>query len=191
MAEEIFDIVDDNDEVVGQLPRKLVHQLAKDPHNIQNVRHRSISFMIFRDESRREVYFQKRSSTKDVKPNCYDILGGHVTTGQSYDEAAFRELQEEAFGDKELTEDVKKNIRVLFKIKKDTDNDPEFKVVYELIDSGDSFVEDENEVASSEWNTVEYWNKDMDNHPEKYTETAVLLMQECIHRKIMSIIETI
>ena len=47
-------------------------------------------------ESDWEILVQKRSSTKDSNPGCYDISSaGHISAGQEPDDAAVRELEEE------------------------------------------------------------------------------------------------
>ena len=51
LPEEIFDIVNDNDEVIGQLPRRIVH---RDGH-----KHRAVHVLVF--DSRGRIFLQKRS----------------------------------------------------------------------------------------------------------------------------------
>jgi 16S rRNA (adenine1518-N6/adenine1519-N6)-dimethyltransferase len=86
MPEEIFDIVDENDRVIGQLPRSEVHRLK--------LRHRAVSIFIF--NRRGQLLLQQRAASKDEYPLCYtSSASGHVTAGDDYDETAARELQEE------------------------------------------------------------------------------------------------
>ncbi len=42
------------------------------------------------------VYVQKRSTTRILFPNCWDILGGHVDAGEGLAEALAREIKEES-----------------------------------------------------------------------------------------------
>ncbi len=43
-----------------------------------------------------QVYLQKRAPSKDINPNCWDSsAAGHVDSGESYLDAAVRELSEE------------------------------------------------------------------------------------------------
>ena len=84
---ELFDIVDENDQVIGQARRREVH------HN-KNLIHRSIGVCVF--NSKGEMYLQKRSSTKDTDPGKWTIsCSGHVLSGDSYQVTATRELMEE------------------------------------------------------------------------------------------------
>jgi isopentenyl-diphosphate Delta-isomerase len=86
MVEEIFDIVDEQDRVVGQAPRSVVHA--------RKLLHRAVHIFVI--NSRRELLLQKRSALKDEYPLCYtSSASGHLSAGESYDTAAPRELHEE------------------------------------------------------------------------------------------------
>src|SRR5688572_8223773 len=86
MAEEIFDIVDEHDQVIGQKPRRLVHQ--------EGDRHRAIHVLVFNRKG--EVFLQKRSMSKDTFPGAWDSsASGHLDCGEDYDACAIRELREE------------------------------------------------------------------------------------------------
>ncbi len=86
MSEELFDIVDDQDRVIGQMARSEVHR--------QKLLHRAVSIFVF--NSRGQLLLQQRSATKDEYPLCYtSSASGHVTAGENYDETAPREMQEE------------------------------------------------------------------------------------------------
>ena len=86
MAEEIFDIVDEHDRVIGQLPRSQVHA--------RKLWHRAASIFVF--NSRGELLVQLRSTTKDEYPSCYtSSASGHLSTGEDYAESAEREMFEE------------------------------------------------------------------------------------------------
>jgi 16S rRNA (adenine1518-N6/adenine1519-N6)-dimethyltransferase len=85
-GEELFDIVDENDAVVGSLPRDEVH--ARD------LRHRAVHVMLFNRAG--EIFLQKRSIWKDRNPAQWDsATAGHVDAGEDYETAARRELMEE------------------------------------------------------------------------------------------------
>lgn len=86
MSEEIFDICDESDHVVGQLPRSQVHA--------RNLLHRAVHIWVWNSEG--ELLLQLRSSSKDQFPNCYtSSASGHVEAGEDYETAARRELWEE------------------------------------------------------------------------------------------------
>ena len=86
MNDEIFALVNERDEVVGQAPRREVHA--------RHLRHRAVHILVF--NSAGEVYLQKRSMVKDLSPGLWDSsCSGHVDAGEDYDTAAGRELGEE------------------------------------------------------------------------------------------------
>jgi 8-oxo-dGTP diphosphatase len=41
------------------------------------------------------IFFQKRSATRKLFPDTWDIVGGHVEDGETLDEALRREIEEE------------------------------------------------------------------------------------------------
>ncbi|MDX3381476.1 NUDIX domain-containing protein [Streptomyces niveiscabiei] len=85
-ADEILDIVDERDNVIGQLPRGEVYA--------DGLRHRCV-FIQARDAEGR-LFVHRRTPTKLVFPSLYDMfVGGVVGAGEGYDEAALREAEEE------------------------------------------------------------------------------------------------
>jgi 16S rRNA (adenine1518-N6/adenine1519-N6)-dimethyltransferase len=84
--EEIFDVVDAQDQVIGSERRDTVH--------VNNLRHRAVHVWIFNE--RGELFLQKRSPWKQIHPDLWcSSAAGHVDSGESYEEAAHRELGEE------------------------------------------------------------------------------------------------
>ncbi|MGW0031093.1 NUDIX domain-containing protein [Streptomyces sp. NPDC003314] len=85
-AEEILDVVDEQDRVIGRAPRGEVYA--------RGLIHRCV-FVRVRDAGGR-VFVHRRTPTKLVFPSMYDMfVGGVVGAGESYDEAALREAEEE------------------------------------------------------------------------------------------------
>jgi len=85
-AEEIVVIVDRDNNVIGAMPR---HEMRA-----KRLPHRSTYILVF--NSRGELYVQKRTPTKDVFPGYYDVAaGGVVLAGESDEQGAERELEEE------------------------------------------------------------------------------------------------
>ncbi|MFB6980624.1 NUDIX domain-containing protein [Streptomyces scopuliridis] len=85
-AGEILDIVDENDRVVGRAPRGEVYA--------RGLRHRAV-FVLARDAEDR-IFVHRRTPVKLIFPSLYDMfVGGVVGAGESYDEAALREAEEE------------------------------------------------------------------------------------------------
>ena len=83
---ECFDIVDKNDNVIGRVS-------DKDSKNILPNQLRFINIIITNND---KILVPKRSSNRKLFPNCYDFsVGGHVSSGEEYIQAAYRELKEE------------------------------------------------------------------------------------------------
>jgi isopentenyl-diphosphate delta-isomerase type 1 len=86
MPEDIFDIVNERDEVIGRKPRSEVHA--------QGLLHRAVHVLVFNASG--EIFLQKRSMKKDRQPGVWDSsCSGHVDSGEDYDQTAMRELWEE------------------------------------------------------------------------------------------------
>ncbi|MBC7268908.1 MAG: NUDIX domain-containing protein, partial [Streptomyces sp.] len=85
-ADEIIDVVDEHDQVVGRLPRGEVYA--------DGLRHRCV-FVLARDAEGR-IFVHRRTATKMVYPSLHDMfVGGVVGAGEAYDDAALREAEEE------------------------------------------------------------------------------------------------
>jgi len=85
-ADEVFPVVDESDVAVGTERRKVVHE--------RGLRHRSAHVLVFNTAG--ELLVQLRAASKDTYPLHWDVsVGGHVCPGETYEQAARRELQEE------------------------------------------------------------------------------------------------
>lgn len=83
---EIFDVVDADDQVTGTATRAEVHA--------QKLTHRAVHVFVF--NKRGDLLLQKRSLLKDMCPGLWDSsVSGHLDSGESYETAAVRELEEE------------------------------------------------------------------------------------------------
>ncbi len=83
---EILDVVNDNDEVIGQAERDRVHR--------EGLVCRLIYICFY--NSKREIILQKRGDIKKNDPGkLTTAVSGHVVSGQTYLEAVMRESVEE------------------------------------------------------------------------------------------------
>lgn len=113
--DETFDIIDDNDNVIGQAARSDVHR--------SGALHRGVHLLLFDSSGRMLV--QKRSADKRQYASLWDCsVSEHVQAGESYLDAAVRGAQEE------MRVDVS-GLRPLFKFRMEYGpNDNETSVVY-------------------------------------------------------------
>jgi 16S rRNA (adenine1518-N6/adenine1519-N6)-dimethyltransferase len=85
-ASEIFDVVNERNEVIGQKTRGEVHA--------QKLMHRAVHIFVFNKHG--ELWLQQRSHLKDVHPLDWDSsAAGHLDAGEDYATSAKRELKEE------------------------------------------------------------------------------------------------
>ena len=85
--DEVFDLVDANDQVIGRVRRGAAH---RDPTLI----HRSVQVLVFTSSG--HLLLQRRSASKDLFPGYFCAsASGHVASGEDYDQTAKRELTEE------------------------------------------------------------------------------------------------
>lgn len=84
---EQFDVVNESDEVIGRAARDEVHGNPKLIHRVAHV-------LVFNSAGR--LFLQRRAPDKDVQPDKWDTsVGGHVDAGETYADAAHREMREE------------------------------------------------------------------------------------------------
>jgi isopentenyldiphosphate isomerase len=86
MTDELVDIVDDDDHVVATVTRAEMRA--------RRLQHRSVGIAVVSSDGR--LLIHRRSEAKDIWPGWWDIAaGGVVASGETYAEAARRELAEE------------------------------------------------------------------------------------------------
>ncbi|HMP72092.1 MAG TPA: NUDIX domain-containing protein [Kiritimatiellia bacterium] len=84
---EIFDLVNEHGEVIGQAPRR-------ECHGNPSLIHQAVHVFIF--NHRNHLFLQKRSLAKDIQPGRWDTsVGGHLQPGESAEAGALRETREE------------------------------------------------------------------------------------------------
>ena len=133
--EDIFDVVNENDEVISQEPRSVVHA--------RGLRHRAVHVLVFNAAG--EIFLQLRSKTKDNNPGVWDSsCSGHVDAGESYAVAAERELMEEIGL---LVEDP---LEPLFKVDACKETGHEFVWVYRTHSEG-PFELNPEEIDDGQW----------------------------------------
>ena len=135
MSEEIFDVVNERDEVIGRERRSEVHRLG--------LRHRAVHVLVFNRLG--ELFLQKRSLTKDCFPGTWDSsASGHLDRDEDYDACAVREVREE------LGITLAQPPRRLFKLAACAATGQEFVWVYRAEAEG-PFTLHPEEIESGDW----------------------------------------
>ncbi|MCL5019287.1 MAG: NUDIX domain-containing protein [Patescibacteria group bacterium] len=85
--DEYLDLVDENDNVIGKKKRSIISA-----ENLSNFR----VVNAFLENSKGELWIPRRTAHKRIFPLCLDMsMGGHVQSGETYEEALKREIKEE------------------------------------------------------------------------------------------------
>ena len=85
--QELLDLVDADNTVIGTVARSRVHGAPA-------LHHRAVHVLVYDDRGR--LLLQKRSAGKEIQPGKWDTsVGGHLAAGESYPAAAVRETAEE------------------------------------------------------------------------------------------------
>jgi isopentenyl-diphosphate delta-isomerase len=157
--EEYFDVVNDRDEVVQQLPRSEVHR--------QKLKHRAIHVFVFRPDGRMLIH--QRSPTKEEFPSVWtSSCSGHVSAGETYEESAPRELQEELGLAAELT--------WLRKFDACAETSWEFTVLFSAM-TNDEPVPDPGEMTDVRWLPVAEIHGWMKARPDEFSPAFQILFR--------------
>ena len=90
MNEEILDIVDANEKVIGKIARKDTQRVITDKLGYIRV----ADLFLLNSEGR--IWVPIRTADKTIAPNGYDFsVGGHVESGDDYIQTLIRETKEE------------------------------------------------------------------------------------------------
>ena len=139
MSEELFDIVDEQGNVIGTAPRSKCHG---DPSLI----HRTAHVFVFHPDGN-SILLQLRRKDKDIQPGKWDTsVGGHLDHGEDYETAACRELREE------LGFSGVADLKFLFDAKIRNEIESENTRVYSLTTEGPFFFQ------KSEIDGIRFWS---------------------------------
>ena len=159
--EEYFDVVNERDEVTGQVTRSEVHRL--------NLRHRAVHVLLF--NTRGELFLQQRSLTKDNWPGVWDSSSsGHLNAGEDYDACTLREVREELGVRLAILPE-----RIL-RLEATPETGWEFCWVYRAPHQG-PFVLQDSEVRGGGWfspEAIDYW---MTGRPDDFSSCFRVLWQ--------------
>jgi isopentenyl-diphosphate delta-isomerase len=166
MSEELFDAVNERDEVIGQRPRSEIHRLK--------LNHRAVHVLVF--NSRGDLFLQKRSMKKDCFPGVWDSsASGHLAAGESYDACCGRELREE-IGLEPATSPER-----LFKVAARPETGHEFVWVYRCVADG-PFRLDPEEIERGDWFALLTLNRWVSEKPGEFADGFVWIWNEMLRR---------
>lgn len=160
----MFDIVDENDNVIGCGLRKEVHE--------KSFYHRSVHILLF--NSKGELFLQKRALTKDENPGLWDTSSaGHVNTGEDYFTGAQRELQEEL--------SITADLVPFMKFKACAATFWEHVNIYTCL-TDDKIVCDPVEISEGRFWTVDEIKGSIQKDPEKFTSTFRIIFDKYLEK---------
>ena len=155
MDDEILDLVNKNDEVIGIVNRKNYQQMLES--NAGYIRASDLFIM----NSKGQLFIPVRTAHKTIAPNGFDYsAGGHVESGETYLETIIREAKEEL--------NISINEQDLVLIGKDTADDIKYIRSIYLIYSDDTPKFNTNDFKDAHWLTPdEVIQKINAGHPAK------------------------
>lgn len=159
MPEELFDIVDERDRVIGQMPRSRVHAEKR--------LHRAVHVFVFRTTG--EMLIHLRSPNKDEQPNKWtSSASGHLSAGEGYDETAHRELNEEV--------GLAGELEFLHKFDASPQTSYEFTCLYRLI-SDDEPTFDPVEITRGEYVSLEELQRRVEEERQTFSSAFLVLFE--------------
>lgn len=159
VSEDLFDVVDANDEVVRVEKRSIVHA--------ERLMHRAVHVFVFNRAG--QLFLQRRSMNKDSAPGKWvSSCSGHVDSGEDYDTAAPRELQEE------IGLSQAQGLERIFKESPCPQTGHEFVWVYRCVSDG-PFTLDPEEVSEGKWVDLEELNHWVEERPRDFAWSFVHL----------------
>ena len=159
MSQEIFDVVNARDEVVGQQTRSEVHRLG--------LMHRAVHVLVF--NARGQIFLQKRSLNKDRQPGLWDSsASGHLDCGEDYDACALRELREE------ISLQLSAAPQRLFKLPASLETDQEHVWVYRCEAEG-PFTLHPDEIECGDWFAPDRVTRWMAERPQDFASALLLI----------------
>jgi isopentenyl-diphosphate delta-isomerase type 1 len=159
--DELFDVVDREDRVIGRAPRREVHA--------QNLLHRAAHVIVHDAQGR--VFLQRRSLAKDSFPGCWDdSCTGHLDAGEDYATAARRELGEELGW-----HDASLPLRPVVKLSASAETGHEFIEIFLLGPVAGPFTLHPGEISEGRWIAPAEVIAEMEHAPENFAGGMRLL----------------
>lgn len=178
---EILNIVDDTDHVIGQATRRNIH--------LNGLLHREVAVWVYNDTG--ELLLQRRAPDKDIAPNLLDTsAGGHVGIGDTYVQAAVKELKEET-----NIEASVKDLALITKNERKSGQQLDGKInnairlvfVYHFNREKDDLRMEEGKITSLEWWPMEKLLNLSDTEKKEFSSFVIKDLPE-VHRAVSKLL---
>jgi len=162
VSEEIFDVVNERDEVIERAPRKEVHA--------RGLLHRAVHVLVF--NSRGQLFLQKRSMLKDTAKGKWDSsASGHLDSGEDYDVCAVREVREE------IGLKLERPPERILRIEACAETGNEFVWVYRCASEG-PFTLHPDEIERGDWFAPQEITRWVMERPQEFARAFVLIWKK-------------
>ncbi len=159
--DELFDVVDLDDRVISQAPRREVHA--------RKLLHRAIHVLVH--DPNGHLFLQRRSMSKDTFPGCWDSsCSGHVDAGEDYLVAARRELGEELGW-----QDASLPLRPLLKLHASPETGHELIQIFLMGPLSGPFELHPEEISEGRWIVPDELDILIDHYPDRVAGALRLL----------------
>ncbi len=149
--QEWFDVVDEQDRVIRKAPREEVHQ--------KKLLHRAAHIWVFNTAG--ELLIHRRAAGKEEEPlKLTSSACGHLSAGESYRQAAERELFEEL--------GLQAELKYWHKIPAGPEIGYEHTALFSCL-CDDTPNPDEREIISYEFTSLNELKRRIESNPEEYT----------------------
>ncbi|MBS7634353.1 NUDIX domain-containing protein [Candidatus Bathyarchaeota archaeon] len=158
--EEYLYVVDENDEVLGRAARSKCHR--------EGLIHRSVYVVVI--NSKGEIFLQKHSMRKELYPGYYACSATeHVKYGESYEEAAKREMREEL--------GIEAPLKEICKFKCFSEEEREISVLY-LCKHNGQIEPNAQEISEGEFLSTEDVREILRNGGRKIAYGSIIALRE-------------
>lgn len=170
LAQEFFDVVDEQDEVIDRRPSSECLELG--------LLHRAIAIFLF--DGRDMVYLQRRAPRMKWYPGHWTVsVTGHVSSGETYEQAARREIREELGLDCELARVTKVKTPVW---PYGSDTEREYLAIFKGRASRPKIMLSD-ESKEGEFVRFDEFVKKTREQPEKFTPDTLLALDSYLGKK--------
>lgn len=163
-SEELFDVVDEADNVLEVRTRSDVHRLK--------LMHRAVHIFVFRSDQQMLIHL--RTDSKEEFPSVWtSSASGHVSSGEDYATSAQRELQEEL--------GIQAKLKRALRVDACPETSNEFTELF-VANSDDPITVDPEEIADIEWVAVDEIDRRLAKCPDDFSPAFQLLFRRFLAR---------